>query len=95
MTNLLPNWMMERYLLLWTKFKDRKFDFKEARDRLSHSKYSKDSDAIRSLFLSELKKAGWVKVDVNPDDTRKRFYTLVPYDKVFKEVINDIKIKDE
>lgn len=90
---LLPNWMMERYLLLWSTFKGKKFSFVSAQAAIKKSKYSKDSDAILSLFLSQLKRAGWLGIEVDPKDSRKRLYTLKPYEEAFKEVLQEIREK--
>jgi hypothetical protein len=86
MTQLLPKWIMKRYLLLWEKFKVKRFTFEQALEVVG------DSRSILSLVMSYLKKAGWIKMELDPKDARKRLYTLTPYDKIFKEVIQDIHI---
>ena len=84
---LLPKWVMKRYLLLWDKFKDREFGFDEALACLS--KMAKpDNKRIVGLFLSALRKAGWLKVELNQADTRKRVYKLKSYESVFRMIID-------
>lgn len=85
---LLPKWIMKRYLLLWDEFKDGEFAFDDAERCLS--KMAKpDSKKVVGLFLSELRKAGWVKVELNQADTRKRIYKLKPYEQIFKTITDE------
>lgn len=84
---LLPKWIMRRYLYLWDTFKIKEFDFDEALSVLS--KLPKpDNKKVVALFLSELRKAGWLDVKFDPNDARKRIYKLREYEKMFKMVIN-------
>ena len=48
-----------------------------------------DSKKVVGLFLSELRKAGWVKVELNQADTRKRVYRLKPYELIFKTITDE------
>jgi len=85
---LLPKWVMRRYLVLWNNFKDQDFSFDEALDVLS--KLPKPDDKkLAALFLSELRKAGWMDAKFNPDDARRRIYQLKPYEKIFEQVISE------
>jgi type I restriction enzyme M protein len=85
---LLPKWVMRRYLILWKSFESREFDFGEAWAALE--KLSKpDNKKTVALFLSELRKAGWLQVDFDPDDTRKRIYKLRPYENMFELVVHE------
>lgn len=73
---------MKRYLILWKKFGQEKFTFKEAQEILN------EDARIVSLFLSELNKAGWLKsVELHPEDARMRIYQLKNYKKIFEEVV--------
>ena len=59
---LLPKWVMVRYLMLWKEFEDRKFDSADAWEVLR--KLPKpDNRKTVALFLSELRKAGWLQVE--------------------------------
>jgi type I restriction enzyme M protein len=85
---LLPKWVMVRYLMLWKEFEDRKFDSADAWEVLR--KLPKpDNRKTVALFLSELRKAGWLQVEFDPDDTRRRIYKLRPYENMFDIVINE------
>ena len=42
------------------------------------------------MVLSELRKAGWLRIKINPDDARKRIYTL----NLPESVIKTIEIKN-
>ena len=70
MTEALPKWVMQRYSFLWKKFKDKPFSHEQA------SKLLKDKEEVVSVFLSDLKKSGWLEVTLNPKDSRKRMYQL-------------------
>lgn len=79
-TKPLPKWLMERYSLLWRKFKDREFDHDEASKILKEEK-----ESLVSVILSELKKHAWLTIKLHPDDSRKRIYKLKkPEDAVSK-----------
>lgn len=68
----IPKWVWKKYALLWKKFEENDFTFKEAQVVLQHL----DRNTI-SVMFNELKKAGWLEVKLNEKDTRKRVYTLV------------------
>ena len=85
---LLPKWIMKRYLLLWSELKDREFSFDDA-ERILSKMAKPDSKKVVGLFLSELRKAGWVKVELNQADTRKRVYRLKPYELIFKTITDE------
>ncbi len=70
MVNPLPKWEMKRYAILWNKFKSKEFTHEQA------SKVLGDDKKLVSVFLSDLKKAGWIDVALDPKDTRKRVYKL-------------------
>lgn len=69
MTDPLPKWIQERYAILWNKFKDKDFTFEQA------EKILKNKAGI-NVFFSDLRKAGWMEVSLNENDTRKRVYKL-------------------
>jgi hypothetical protein len=79
---------MKRYLLLWSELKDREFSFDDA-ERILSKMAKPDSKKVVGLFLSELRKAGWVKVELNQADTRKRVYRLKPYELIFKTITDE------
>jgi len=71
LTKPLPKWLMERYSVLWKKFKENEFEHDDASKILKEEK-----DGLVSAILSELKKHGWLTIKLHPDDSRKRIYKL-------------------
>jgi len=91
MVEPVPKWLMRRYAVLWSHFKDKEFDHDQA------CKVLKESKAIVSLSLSEMKRSGWLEVKMNPHDTRKRLYRLVSPQKAVEMLKVDSiggKVKD-
>ena len=78
MTQPLAKWIMKRYAILWNKFKDSPFTFEDAEKAL------KGISAI-NVFLSDLRKAGWLEVVLSSEDMRKRVYTLKSPEKAIME----------
>ncbi len=72
MTETIPNWVLQRYAVLFRKYKNKEFTFKEA------MKAIKENDKVyASMVLSELRKAGWLEIKINQNDARKRIYNLI------------------
>jgi hypothetical protein len=69
---------MKRYSLLWRKFGEKEFSHQEACRLLQD-----DRDFV-SLILSDLKKAQWLGVRINPQDSRKRLYRLISPEEAVK-----------
>ena len=88
METLLPRWVMKRYLLLNHQLGNRRskeFTFKDVQDALSKIG---DDHRIVALFLSELRKAGWLTdAGVSKEDARRRVYRLKNYESVFEELV--------
>jgi len=83
MVEPLPRWIMKRYSILWNRFKDKEFTHKQATEVLKE----KDQRVV-SLFLSDLKKYGWLEVRLNPKDSRIRLYKLKDPEEAVKEMKN-------
>lgn len=81
MTSPLPKWIMHRYAILWDKFKTKEFSHQQACNKLKANK------EVVSVLISDLKKAGWIEVELNPKDTRKRLYKLKSPDKALREMV--------
>lgn len=78
----LPKWLEERHTKLWKKFGNSNFRMDEAVKFLSGSSgVEKDEVAV---VLSELRRAGWLKVEIDPDDARKRIYKLKSKENIIK-----------
>lgn len=81
MTEALPKWIQKRYAILWDKFNDKEFTFEQA------EKILKNNNKGINVFFSDLRKAGWLEVYLNDNDTRKRVYKLKNPEKAIREII--------
>ena len=81
MTNPLPKWIQKRYSILWNKFKNKPFSHEDASRLLS------DNEQVVSVFISDLRKAGWVEVTLDQKDTRMRRYVLKEPNIAMKEMV--------
>lgn len=70
----LPKWLERRYSILWDSFRASSFRMEDAVETLVEKNKDKKEDI--AVFISELRKAGWLKVEFDPQDSRKRLYTL-------------------
>ncbi len=88
----LANWIKKRYFTLQEKFKKSTFTFTEAFRALFDLYH--DSENQTKLVLSELKRAGYLKVSKNPKDEREKIYQLVdifkPSGSLSREELNSI-----
>lgn len=82
MSKALPKWLMQRYSLLWRSFGPKQFSHLQASKSLKEKK-----EALASVILSELKKNGWLVLELDPKDSRKRLYTL----RSPEEVVNELR----
>lgn len=87
MVKPLPRWLQQRYAILLDKLGVKPFDFGTAKRIL------RDNSGSLNVALSELRKLGWVKVEFNPNDARKRVYKLEPLQKAFKELAKNEKVR--
>lgn len=85
MVEPVPRWIMQRYASLWNRFKNKPFTREEA------VKILKDKEQVVSVFLSDLKKAGWIEVELSPKDTRIRFYKLKEPNEAVLEIVRSRK----
>ncbi len=84
MVELLPKWVVRRYIKLRKEYGTEKFTFKNAQEALE------DDSRVVNLLLSELKKAGWLTSEHHPDDARKRLYQLKGIENIFKELEQEV-----
>ena len=75
MLSILPKWLDKRYVLIAKQFGTDSFSFTDAEGFLK--KNFGDSPQMSSLILSGLKKANWLKIELDPTDSRKRKYEIV------------------
>ena len=71
MVEPLSKWILKAYYKLWTKFKNKAFTHKDTSKTLNDDKMV--------IILSDLKKAGWLEVRLDPSDSRKRVYKLISH----------------
>ncbi len=69
MAKHLPEWIMIRYAKLWLRFKEKEFTIKQAKKVLK-------KDKALSVFLSEVRKSGWIEIRLDKDDARRTVYKL-------------------
>ncbi|MDI6655699.1 MAG: hypothetical protein QME59_07460, partial [Candidatus Hydrothermarchaeota archaeon] len=58
----LPKWLEHRYSILWDIFKDSPFGMEDAIKVLQEK--NKDRKDEIPVFISELRKAGWLKAEL-------------------------------
>jgi len=75
MVKSIPNWVMERYSVLYRKLKCKQFTREEARTILENFGIYKN-DKLTNTFFSELNHKGWVEVKKDPQDTRRKIFKL-------------------
>lgn len=70
----LPKWLEVRYSILWDAFGDSAFRFGDAVKVLMEK--NKDKWEEIPVFLSELRKAGWLSTESDAKDARQKIYRL-------------------
>jgi len=88
---MIPAWLEKRYAILWEKYNTSQFRFDDASNLLQEK--MQDSENQINVFLSELRKRGFLEVAFDPDDARKRLYTLKSRESVITETLTIDKEK--
>jgi type I restriction enzyme M protein len=70
----LPKWLETRYEILWDAFGNSSFKMEDA--ILVLGEKNKDKKEEIPVFLSELRKAGWLHTELDPEDARRNLYSL-------------------
>lgn len=78
----LPKWLEERYDTL-LKFNKTCFRMDDAISILSKEMGSTKDEV--HVVLSELRKAGWITAEIDPEDARKRIYKLKSKEMIYKQ----------
>lgn len=78
MAEISPKWALTIYAKLWVSFKDKRFSKKGAK------KVVKDINL--SQALSKLKRDGWLKIELDPEDSRKSLYILKNPEEVIENI---------
>jgi len=83
---MIPNWLEKRHDTLWEVFRHSPFRFEEAATILKEK--NQDSEDQVNVFLAELRKKGWLTVEFDLQDTRKRIYKLKSKDEIISELLS-------
>ncbi|MEM2555187.1 MAG: N-6 DNA methylase, partial [Nitrososphaerota archaeon] len=86
----MENWIQKRYLSLLDNFKTSPFTFEDAFKFLNN--LYQDSEEQVKVILSEIKKAGFLKIKRNPKDRREKIYQLIS---PIYEKTNNLTTKDQ
>ena len=81
----IPQWLENRYSLLWEAFKNSEFRMEDAVKVLEEK--NKDNEDAVAVFISELRKLGWINVKFDPHDARKRLYRLKSKEEMVREIL--------
>ncbi len=81
----LPAWLERRYTILWDTFGGSPFGMEDAIRVLEEK--NKDRKEEIAVFISELRKAGWLRVELDVQDLRKRIYTLKSRGEIVGELL--------
>ncbi len=82
MAKAIPKWVQERLSRLWKKYGGGEMTYPMITKVLSI-----DDKSTINVFLSELRNAGWIEVQPNKDDARKKIYLLKEPNKIMMEII--------
>jgi len=83
---MIPNWLEKRHDTLWEVFRHSPFRFEEGATILKEK--NQDSEDQVNVFLAELRKKGWLTVEFDLEDTRKRIYKLKSKDEIISELLS-------
>ncbi|MBW1691660.1 MAG: SAM-dependent DNA methyltransferase, partial [Deltaproteobacteria bacterium] len=83
---MIPNWLEKRHDTLWEAFRHSAFRFEDAVIVLKEK--NQDSEDQVNVFLAELRKKGWLTVEFDLEDTRKRIYKLKSKDEIISELLS-------
>lgn len=80
MVDAIPKWVMQRYSVLYKAFGNEGFNRDGARKAIAKAGLKGD-DTLTNTFFSQLNKKGWVIVERDKRDSRKKIFRLVPPEK--------------
>lgn len=91
---LLPKWLTKRYAVLLKYVGYEPFAFEKA-SGIIEKHFKNDDDQVVRLFLSQLRKAGWLTATLDEKDNRIRIYKLKEPNLMFKEIANKIMLSSK
>ncbi|MBM4128931.1 MAG: SAM-dependent DNA methyltransferase, partial [Nitrospira sp.] len=80
---MIPKWLEKRHEILSKAYQASPFRFEDAA-RILKEKMEDKEDQV-NVFLSELRKRGWLEVGFDPEDARKRIYKLKSREEIITE----------
>ncbi|MDH5769355.1 MAG: SAM-dependent DNA methyltransferase, partial [Nitrospirota bacterium] len=83
---MIPKWLEKRHKILYETYQNSPFRFEDAAKLLNAK--MKDSEDQINVFLSELRKRGWLEVEFDPEDARKRIYRLKSREEIISETFS-------
>jgi type I restriction enzyme M protein len=83
---MLPAWLEKRYKFLRESYQDSPFRFEDAVRTLKEK--IRDSEEQINVVLSELRRKGWLEVEFDPEDARKRIYKLKSSEEIISETLS-------
>jgi type I restriction enzyme M protein len=86
---MIPKWLEKRHEILSNAYRDSTFRFEEAAKILKEK--MKDREEQVNVFLSELRRRGWLEVEFDPEDARKRIYKLKSREEIISETLSSNK----
>jgi len=82
---MIPTWLEKRHKVLWETFNASPFRFEDAAKTLKEKMH--DSESQINVFLSELRKRGWLEVETDKDDARKKIYRIISKEEIISETL--------
>jgi type I restriction enzyme M protein len=82
---MIPAWLEKRHEYLWEAVHGSPFRFEDAAKILKEKMH--DSESQINVFLSELRKRGWLGVEIDKEDARKKIYKLISKEEIISETL--------
>lgn len=82
---MIPKWVEKRYKILWEACQDTPFRYKKAAKTLKEK--MRDGEEQVNVILSELRKGGWLHVEPDPEDARRKIYRLESREKIISQML--------
>jgi len=83
---MIPSWLERRHKVLWDAYQNSPFRFADAAKILKEKMH--DNESQINVFLSELRKRGWLAVEPDPDDARKKIYKIISIEEIISETLS-------
>jgi len=77
MTKAIPKWVMQRYSVLYKKFRCGQTFTREDATKVIKESGLKPEEKLTNTFFSELSERGWVKAERDKKDKRKKIFKLM------------------